>query len=197
MRAGFGRFTIFFLALGLVLWTYQKKMEPAPAALKLPDHPLIRAKLESEELLNDGLAIARALLVKDGQFQPFASGLTGEREVERVAGVSRGERSSREIVQLLEKSLRGEADERNYRAIAIVSDVRFEMEGDPEPKAAVQVTLEHREGYCVNVIARYTRVKEAIEFDRLMASPRTGRVFGECHPLSVPPAPDYQDTVES
>ncbi len=197
MRAGFGRFTLFFLALGLVLWTYQKKMQPDPAAPELPDHPLILAKLESEELLNDGLAIARALLIKDGQFKPFASGLTRNREVERVAGLSRDKHSSREIVQLLEQSLRGEADERNYRAIAIVSDVRFEMEGDPEPKAAVQVTLEHRDGYCVNVIAHYKRSDEALEYGTLMASPRSGRVFTECHPLGVPPAADPDGLLES
>lgn len=197
MAGGFGRYTLFFLALGLVLWTYHTKVQPPPLPPELPEHPLIRAKLESEELLNDGLAIARALLVKDGEFKPFASGLTRDREVERVAGISRGERSSREIVGLLEQSLRGEADERNYRAIAIVSDVRFEVDGDPEPRAAVQVTLEHREGYCVDVIARYTRNRDSIEFDRLMASPRVGRVFLECHPLATPPIDAREGIVES
>jgi hypothetical protein len=196
MAGGVGRYTLLFLALGLVLWAYQKKVQAPPDPPRLPDHPLIRAKLESEELLNDGLAIARALLIKDGEFQPFASGLTNRREVERVAGLSRGKRSSREIVELLEKSLRGEADERNYRAIAIVSDVRFEIEGDPEPKAAVQVTLEHREGYCVDVIARYTRRDDTLEFDRLMASPRSGRVFLDCQP-STPAASDRGDLVRS
>lgn len=197
MAGGFGRYTIFFLALGLVLWAYHTKVQPPPLPPELPDHPLIRAKLESEELLNDGLAIARALLIKDGEFKPFASGLTGERQVERVAGMSRGERSSREIVDMLERSLRGEADERNYRAIAIVSDVRFEVEGDSEPRTAVQVTLEHREGYCVDVIARYTRVQDSIEFDRMLASPRAGRVFVECHPLATPPSDEGEEIVES
>ncbi len=197
MAGGFGRYTVLFLALGLVLWAYHRNLQPEREPLELPDHPLIRAKLESEELLNDGLAIARALLVKDGEFKPFASGLTHERHVERVAGVSRGERSSREIVDLLERSLRGEADERNYRAIAIVSDVRFEVEGVPEPQTAVQVTLEHREGYCVDVIARYIRRNDTIEYDQMLASPRTGRVFVDCHPASTPPAGESRGIVES
>ena len=66
MRGAVGRYTIFFVALGLVLWAYQTKMQPPPEGPELPDHPLILAKLESEELLNDGLKIARALLIQDG-----------------------------------------------------------------------------------------------------------------------------------
>lgn len=197
MRGALGRYTVLFLALGLVLWAYQRKTQPAPPAPELPDHPLILAKLETEELMNDGLKIARALLVKDGEFKPFASGLTEGREVERVAGVSRSERSSYEIVEMLERSLREEADERHYRAIAIVSDVRYEVDGDPQPRTAVQITLEHREGYCVDVIARYTRDGESLEYDRLLASPRQGRVFSECHPLGNPPVPQMPGVVES
>ena len=77
------------------------------------------------------------------------------------------------------------------------SDVRFEMEGNPEPQSAVQVTLEHREGYCVDVIAHYTRRDDGLEFDQLMASPRSGRVFVGCHPLSTPMGDARDDIVES
>ncbi len=197
MRGAVGRYTIFFVALGLVLWAYQTKMQPPPEGPELPDHPLILAKLESEELLNDGLKIARALLIQDGEFKPFASGLTEHREVERVAGMSRSERSSFEIVEMLERSLRDEAEERSYRAIAIVSDVRYEIEGDSTPRTAVQVTLEHREGYCVDVIARYTQQGDTLEYDRLLASPRQGRVFDTCYSASQPLPPTTPGVRES
>ena len=197
MRASAGRFTILFLAIGLVLWAYHRRLDAPPERPRLPDHPLVRAKLETEQLMNSSLALAKDLLLQDGEFKPFASAITAHKELQHVAGVSKGERSSGEIVELLERSLREEADERAYEAIAIVSDVRFEVDGETEPRAAVQVTLEHRGGYCVDVIAPYRRTDENLEYDALMAASRSGRVFAECRPLPSGDASPKADLRES
>jgi hypothetical protein len=181
-----GRYTILFLAIGLVLWAYatQRDVGAPPEPPALPDHPLLRAKLEAELLLNEGMGLAQLLLARRGEFLPFASVLTEAGEIQHLSDVpgADGKRSG-EIVELLEGMLRDALDREGYKAIAVVSDVRFEVEGESSPRPAVQVSLEHRDGYCVNVIVPYRGSGDEIEFQPMLASARSGRVFPDCRRL--------------
>ncbi len=181
-----GRYTVLFLALGLLLWAYSTRMRGgAPAEPPaLPDHPLLRAKLEAELLLNESMGLAQLLLARHGEFLPFASGLTDAGEIQHLSEVPDAEgKRSREIVELLEGMLRDTLDREGYKAIAVVSDVRFEIEGERSPHPAVQVSLEHRDGYCVDVVVPYQGSGHEIEFQPMLATARSGRVFPDCRRL--------------
>jgi len=184
-----GRYTVLFLALGLVLWAYhtQRQRSDAPELPTLPDHPLLQAKVESELLLTEGMGIAQLMLARRGAFPPFASGLTEAGDIVHLSEVpgTKGKRS-REAVEILEGLLRESAEREGYKAVAVLSDVRLELEGDAGPRSAVQVSLEHREGYCVDVIVPYRGSGNEIEFDPMLARPRAGRIYATCRPLPAP-----------
>jgi hypothetical protein len=184
-----GRYTVLFLALGLVLWAYhtQRQRGAAPELPQLPEHPLVRAKLEAELLLTEGMGIAQLMLARRGEFPPFASGLTEAGDIVHLSEVpGTADKRSREVVEILESLLRESAEREGYKATAVVSDVRLELEGDAAPRPAVQVSLEHREGYCVDVIVPYRGSGEEIEFEPMLARPRTGRVYSTCRELPLP-----------
>lgn len=184
-----GRYTVLFLALGLVLWAYHThRQRPAISEVpELPDHPLLRAKLEAELLLNEGMGIAQLMLARRGEFPPFASGLTEADDIVHLSEVPGTEgKRSREVVEILEGILRDSAEQEGYKAIAVLADVRLELEGDSGPRPAVQVSLEHRDGYCVDVIVPYRGSGTEIEFEPMLARPRTGRIYSTCRPLPAP-----------
>ena len=86
-----------------------------------------------------------------------------------------------ELLQTLEKGFADAAVKGKYRAIAIIADVVIAMP-DGRESEAIQLALEHREGFCRNVFYPYTLSKEGtLSFNDPVSGKRTGKIFTACN----------------
>jgi hypothetical protein len=125
---------------------------------------VLSPKEEVEKLMNSGL--------------PFEA--TGE--IQRIAPYA-GSRQppSLDLVDLLQQGFRKGADIGEYKATAIFVPTRLQPPNETGKTDAVEVMLEHREGYCVNAFFPYSRDHGGtVSYGKLFAAPRDGVVFATC-----------------
>ena len=187
-----GRFTLLFAALAVALWAHQQRQGPGldpAAALSSGD-----AAAEAQRLLAPNLELARKLLQDGGELRPFAAAITRDGAIRHLAGAAAGGGEdgatlpAGAVVALLERSLREGAATADYRAAAIVADVRMEVAGKRDPVSALQISLEHRAGYCVEVLYPYRRdpAEGTLALRAPLAASRQGRIFERCGAGTAP-----------
>jgi len=90
---------------------------------------------------------------------------------------------SRVVVELLTLGLRKGAESGDYTAAAIFVDVRITPPGSSTETAAVLVGIEHRSGYCADVVFPYQRTDDGeIRFGESFGGRREGSLF-PCEPV--------------
>src|SRR5262245_37755411 len=106
--------------------------------------------------MNQGLDFAHQMLAKHGEFLPFGVAMTVDGEVVLI-GASTGEEPppSRELLEVLLSGFKREATAGTYRAVAAFVDVLVRPPGETEKRDAIQVCLEHRDGFFADVFAPY------------------------------------------
>ena len=132
--------------------------------------------------MHSGLPFAQKLLAEDGAFHPFGAVMTATGEIQRVAPYA-GSRQppSLDLIDLLEQGFRKGADSGEYKATAIFVPVRLQPPNESGKTDAVEVMLEHREGYCVNAFFPYSRGQGGtVSYGTLFAAPRDGAIFANC-----------------
>lgn len=136
----------------------------------------MNGRKEVETLLNEGVPYARELLGSHGEFVPFGAVMDGDGEIALVT--TEGEDSDAKLhVESLVTSFRSGAGEGRVRATAIFVNVEIQPDGDAESSDAIQVALEHSDGYCADVLIPYEIDGDEVTFGELSASHRDGSVF--------------------
>ena len=156
--------------------------------LAAPAAELVRAaeggspKDQTEELLNAGIPFAEKMIGKNGEFYPFAFAMTAAGKVVAVAAPAPSDHpKSTEVIGDLTTALRAGVSGGKYKATAIFSDVRVQPPSKPDKTDAVQASLEHASGYCVDVFVPYSRGADGKPvFGDLFAQKRTGTVVDTC-----------------
>lgn len=129
-----------------------------------------------EDLLNEGMPYASRLLGSHGEFVPFGAVMDTAGEIALVT--TDGEDDDAELhIRSLVTGFRTGAGEGRVRATAIFVNVEVHGGGDEKTADAVQVALEHSDGYCADVLIPYEIDKGAVSFGDLSASHREGAVF--------------------
>lgn len=108
------------------------------------------AKQQVESLMNDLLGFAEKMLAEYREFHPFGGYLVTPGEMVHVGVESN--RSARDGVDALINEFKKLANE--AIAFGIVTDVKLPW-GDGSDGDAVQIFLEHKNGYCADVFFRY------------------------------------------
>jgi hypothetical protein len=132
-------------------------------------------------LVENSMAVARDALAQDGRFHPFAFFVAPDGRVQRLtprqdAAVP----GPAETLALLEAAFRQRAQAGECRAIALVADVVIALP-DGGQSDALQVSIEHRSGYCQDFFHLYERGADGgIRFGEARSRPRAGTVFAEC-----------------
>jgi hypothetical protein len=139
-------------------------------------------KAEAEAVMNAGIPVARKLLAEHGEFYPYAMAMAKDGKVVAVAATTAGDHpASQDVIEGLVASLRAGASKGEYKASAVFFDVRVQQPSKKEKTDAVQVSLEHIAGYCVDVFFPYIRHADgSLSFGDIFASKRTGVVFTTC-----------------
>jgi hypothetical protein len=144
----------------------------------------MNGKVECEALMNDLLPFAHRMLRDHHGFHPFGGTLSHSGHITHVGGTTGEEYPpGSSLREMMRRSFRSGADE--LRATAIVCDVRAAPPGEDLPRDAIQVELDHREGYAVAVFFPYTLSPSGeLAIEAPFASPSDAGIFstGEARP---------------
>ena len=134
-------------------------------------------------LVENAVAVARTQLAKEGEFHPFAFFMAADGRVQRLSPKQDAALPSPdEVLVLLQQAFRERALAGDCRAVAVVADVVIALPGGGQSDA-LQVGVEHRDGYCANFFHPYERNTDGtLRFLEPISSGRKGIVFPDCQP---------------
>jgi hypothetical protein len=142
------------------------------------------SKKEVERLMNEILPLARRMLREHGEFYPYAACLTRDYDIVYIGSKGTTDRpKSKTIIDALLADLRKRAAIGECRAAAIVFDVRIKSPGSSVKTDAIQVSLDHVDGYSADVFFPYQLQKDGQSvFATTFAQEGDQLVFGAISP---------------
>lgn len=109
-------------------------------------------KEQSEFLMNELFAFAEKMLIEYGEFHPFGGYLDSNFSIVHVGIDGHAKQEEQQRVDTLVNSFRGITG--NVLAFGIATNVSLPL-GSGEKANAIQVFLEHKDGYCADVFFSY------------------------------------------
>jgi hypothetical protein len=135
-------------------------------------------KTDCENLMNSVLPFAERMLKQHGEFFPFGGAMRPNGEIVSVGGKSDQERPpSAEVIKLLRDSFASSARKGEFKATAIVYDVRVILPDTGAKSDAIAVALDHRDNYSVVVMFPYTIQSGDVHFGNTFAQKGDDKVF--------------------
>jgi hypothetical protein len=132
------------------------------AALVLPrpsfggdGEKVMTPKEECDVLVNVVVPFARQMLSQHHGFFPFGATMSPSGAVSRTAALE-GDEPPRELIALIEQGFIDGAQQGLYKATALALDVKTVPPGTKDKRNAVEVRLDHRNGYSVRVVFPYS-----------------------------------------
>lgn len=114
-------------------------------------------KSECQDLMNEALPFAEQMLAKHGEFFPYGRALNAAGKVVAVAAYDgREQPPSADLIRLLKQAFTQEAKRGQYKATALVYDVRVTLPSSGKKSDAIAVSLNHRDNYSVVVFIAYS-----------------------------------------
>jgi hypothetical protein len=141
-------------------------------------------KQESERLMNELLPFAKRMLREFGEFHPFG-GLLGSDGTSAHVGATtdRDYGPASELIGLLEREFHDRASAGMIRAAAIVTNRGLGPSATDEMKDAIEVRIDHVDGFSANVYVPYALNGGQLRVGRPFATRGTAFAFGELeHP---------------
>jgi hypothetical protein len=138
---------------------------------------------ELDALLDPLLNLAQELLKKRGEFFPFGGTIGDQGQVSLTAADTGIERPpSQDVIDLLARGMRSQAQAGRIRASGICYDTRFAPDGG-QLTDAIAVSLEHAAGDAALVLLPYGKGRfTGLKFGSLIALPPDERQLGRCSP---------------
>ena len=114
------------------------------------------AKKEAEALLDAALPFAENMLQQHREFFPYGYAMDKNGKTVAVSGYDSRERPpSSDLIRQLKKVFVSGAKSGEYKATALVYDVRINLPGTGAKSDAIAVSLNHRDNYSVVVFFPY------------------------------------------
>ena len=137
-------------------------------------------KTDCEALMHSLLPVAEEMLTSHGEFFPFGGAMRADGQLVSIAGYKADERPQPiDVITLMKGTFVAAARKGEYRATAIVYDVRVKLPSTEEKSDAVAVSLNHRDDYSVVVFFPYK-----VESGKLTV----GTVFAQAGEADIFPA---------
>ncbi|KHL58667.1 MULTISPECIES: hypothetical protein [Xanthomonas] len=133
-------------------------------------------KKDAERLMAELLGFAKKMLAQHGEFHPFGAYLSDSGEIVQV-GVEGG--SAREKAARIEASFRDLAARGGVRVFGVATNIDLAA-GEGRVADAIQIFLEHRDGYCADVFFRY-ELDEGLTILETSAQQGDSRLFALSH----------------
>ena len=137
-------------------------------------------KEECQVLMSEMLDFAKQMLSRHREFYPFGGYMKADGAITHV-GV-RDEKTehpkSKPLIETLKQSFREMAESKGCKATAIVFDVLITPPGGSEKTSAIQVNLDHQDGYSAEVFFPYAlHGSQEIVFGKTFAQRGNGEIF--------------------
>lgn len=111
---------------------------------------------ECEQVLNAVLPLAEQMLNRDRGFLPFGGTLSAEGEITCTGGWSGDDRpDAEEAVEMLQEDFRSGARSGEYKATALVCDVRAVFPDEESERDAIAISLDHRADWSIVLLFPY------------------------------------------
>ncbi len=135
-------------------------------------------KAECDFLMNAVLPFAEKMLLKNGGFFPYGGALDPNGEAVAV-GVYDGceQPPSNDVILLLKQAFLQGAKSGEYKATALVYDVRVTLPSSDKKSDAIAVSLDHREDYSVIVFFPYEIKEGRLQFGEVFAQKGEADIF--------------------
>lgn len=140
------------------------------------------ANADIERMVNKLLPIAEQLLADHGEFYPFGGALKSDDELVTLSGIdglNNDSPESSEVIGLLKMMMQIGAENNDYTATAIISNVNVVPPGKKEPSDAVAIALEHRAGPAIVLVFPYVMEDIEVKFGDLFAQGAQREIFQE------------------
>ncbi len=135
-------------------------------------------KADCEHLIDATLPFAEKMLQMHGEFFPYGAALKTTGDIASVGGYDgREQPPSNEIISLLKELFVKGAKSGEYKATALVYDVRVVLPSTGEKSDAIAVSLNHRENYSVTAFFPYQLANGQVTFGDVFAQKGDGDVF--------------------
>ncbi len=113
-------------------------------------------KADCEALMNSVLPFAEQMLTTHGEFIPFGGAMRSDGQLVSTAGYDGNEHpKSVDVIALMKEGMIAAARKGEYKATAIVYDVRVKLPSTEEKSDAIAISLNHRDNYSVVVLVPY------------------------------------------
>jgi hypothetical protein len=141
-------------------------------------------KEDCEEVMNAVLPLAQKMLSKSGEFYPYGGYMKPDGEI-AIVGAKDGETDhpkSQDLLNMLHESLSATAAKCKIKATAIIFDVRVNLPGSQEKSDAIQINLEHTDGYSAEVFLPYQKRPDGrVTYGDMFAQVGGHDIFGKSH----------------
>ena len=137
-------------------------------------------KEDAEELMKSTLPFAKQMLKEHGEFYPYGGYMTPDGKITDAGGKIEGtdHPESQPIIDLLRKNFQAKARNGELKATSLIFDVRIKPPGEEEKTDAIQVCLDHRDGYSVEVLFPYKIANGELLFGKTFAQRGDNQIFG-------------------
>lgn len=138
-------------------------------------------KQETEKLINAILPFAEQMLRQYGEFYPYGGYMTPHGEIVDVGAKdsNASHPKSQDLIDILRASFREMAKANRCKAVAIVFDVAVTPPHSNRKSDAIQVSVEHRDGYSAEVFFPYHIINNEIVYDATFAQQGEHDIFGK------------------
>jgi hypothetical protein len=137
------------------------------------------AKRESETLMNALLPVAEEMLRQYGEFYPYGGYVKPDGTIVQVGASDpdTDQPKSKDLIYVLRSSLQDLAERDECKAIAMVFDVTVTLPNSERKSDAIQVSLEHSEGYSTEVFFPYQLVENKLVYGEMFAQQGKTEMF--------------------
>jgi len=134
------------------------------------------AKEESTALMNATIPFAKQLLEKDGEFRPYGGYLKVDGTIVDVGLEIEDHLLAADVVSIYLDRFREMSKDEMIAAFALVFMVNITCPNGSRSDA-IQVNVDHREGYSAEVLYPYTIEANEVDYGAMFAQKGTGQMF--------------------
>lgn len=139
---------------------------------------MTQAKTDCEALMASTLPFAEQMLAKHGEFFPFGAAMQADGKIISVGAFDGNEHPpSTEVIRLLKKGLVEGAQSRQYKATALIYDVRAKLPTTGETSDAIAVSLNHQDNFSLIVFHPYQLQDGKLTFGAIFAQKGEADIF--------------------
>jgi hypothetical protein len=139
----------------------------------------MNAKQESEKLMNAMLPLAEKMLRQYGEFYPYGGYMKLDGTIVDVGAddPDTDRPKSRDLIYVLKSSFQEMARTNQCKAVAIIFDVAVNLPESNRKSDAIQVCVDHADGYSAEIFLPYQVVNNEIIYEEIFAQKGKHEIF--------------------